>query len=119
MAYRKNIKKNTLNLGDFIKGVQANENTAPSKFLKNCSYVDLNDKLGEVKEGFHRGILQYTSEINFDPKLIKNIISEYGAQSDFRLKTLKDNFTRLEQVIFAPRTIEKKMQKTRESMDAD
>lgn len=63
-------KSTPFNLGTFLKSIQANECTTPASFLKDYMWVDVNEKLGALKEGFHKGVFNYSSNVEFDPKLV-------------------------------------------------
>lgn len=82
-------------------------------------WVDVNEKLGRLKEGFNKGVYKYASKVKFDPGLVNSVENSYGFAAATRLKTLKDNFSRLEQVSMSTRTIEKKKIKAREEMNTD
>jgi hypothetical protein len=82
-------------------------------------WVDVNEPLGRMVEGFKNGVYKYSSKIDFDPDLVENLENAYGFAAKSRIKTLKDNFTRLEQVSMSTRTLEKKKIKAREDIEID
>ena len=82
-------------------------------------WVDINEEIGKMSEGFNRGVYKYSSKIEFDPKLVSSIENSYGYTAGNKLKSLKDTFSRLEQVSMSTRTIEKKKLQARENLDKD